>query len=167
MDLFIQCMVLCIAFTLIILPAQFKNPLSQITSYPPAIQKRVESLPQYRHILSTTKQKSVMRKISGTLLGVILLALLAWFSGKTTFNEAFTHVFILFFAVNLYDLLVLDFIVFPNSKRVVIPGTEDMIKAYKNPVHHMKGALKGVLIGGAAALLAACLVVLMAQTGLL
>ena len=45
-------------------------------------------------------------------------------------------------------------IIFPNSKKVVIPGTEDMVAEYRNPVHHVKGALKGVVIGVAAAALA-------------
>lgn len=56
------------------------------------------------------------------------------------------HVFILFSAVNLYDLLILDVIVFPNSKKVIIPGTEDMVTEYKNPAHPIKGAGKGVII---------------------
>jgi len=58
MVLFIQCIVLCVVFTLAILPPQFKNPLSQITSYPPAIRDRVASLPQYKDILAVTKKKN-------------------------------------------------------------------------------------------------------------
>jgi len=41
MVLFIQCIVLCVVFTLAILSPQFKNPLSQITAYPPAIRDSV------------------------------------------------------------------------------------------------------------------------------
>lgn len=167
MALFIQCIILCIIFTLLILIPQFKNPVSQITSYPPAIRKRVESLPQYKNSLSQTKKKSIIRKIVGTLVAVIFLALLACFSGKTTFISAFIHVFVLFFTVNMYDLIILDFLIFPNSKKVIIPGTEDMIAEYKNPLHHIKGACKGTLIGVVAAILAASLVVLIKQTGLL
>lgn len=167
MALFIQCIILCIVFTLLILIPQFKNPVSQITSYPSAIRKRVESLPQYKNSLSQTKKKSIVRKIVGTLVAVIFLALLAYFSGKTTFISVFIHVFVLFFTVNMYDLIVLDFLIFPNSKKVIIPGTEDMIAEYKNPLHHIKGACKGTLIGVVAAILAASLVVLIKQTGLL
>lgn len=164
MALMIQCIILCIIFTLLILIPQFKNPISQITSYPTAIRKRVESLPQYKNSLPQTKKKSVVRKIAGTLVAVIFLALLAYFTGKTTFISAFIHVFVLFFAVNVYDLIILDLLVFPNSKKVIIPGTEDMIAEYKNPMHHIKGAFKGILIGIVAALLAACLVLLIKQT---
>jgi len=166
MALLIQCIILCIIFSLIILIPQFKNPVSQITSYPPAIRKRVESLPQYKNSLPQTKKKSIVRKIVGTLIAVIFLAILAYYSGKTTFTSAFIHVFVLFFAVNMYDLIVLDLLVFPNSKKVVIPGTEDMVAEYKNPLHHIKGAFKGTLIGVVSAILAASLVVLIKQTGL-
>lgn len=154
MALLIQCILFCIIFTFLILPPQFKNPLSQITSYPPAIRERVASLPQYKDVLGVTKKKNIVRKISGTLIAVIILAFLAFFSGKTTFVLAFVHVFILFFVVNMYDLIICDFIIFPNSKKVVIPGTEDMVAEYKNPIHHIKGAIKGILIGTVAAALA-------------
>lgn len=154
MALFIQCIALCAVFTLLILPPQLKNPLSQITSYPPAIRARVESLPQYREVLGETRKRNVARKIIGTLIGVVVLVFLAFFSGETTFFAAFAHVFVLFFVVNMYDLLVLDLLVFPRSKRVVIPGTEDMRDEYRNPIHHIQGALKGIAIGILAAALA-------------
>ena len=158
MALFIQCIVLCIIFTILILPPQFKNPLSQITSYPPAIRSRVESLPQYKDIIGATKKNNITRKIIGTLIAVIVLVVLTNFSGKTTFVSAFIHVFILFFVVNMYDLVVFDLIVFPHSKKVVIPGTEDMVNEYRNPVHHIQGACKGIVIGVAVATLAAGIV---------
>ena len=47
MILVIECVILCIAFTLMILPAQHKDPMVMIMSYPPNIIKRVEQLPQY------------------------------------------------------------------------------------------------------------------------
>ena len=147
MLLLIQCIVLCVIFTFLILPPQFNNPLSQIASYPPTIQKRVESLPQYKNTFKTTKKKNIIRKIMGAFLGGIILAVLAFFSGKETFGSAFIHVFILFFAVNMYDLVIFDFIIFAHCKKVVIPGTEDMVEEYRNPVHHIKGAGKGVVIG--------------------
>jgi len=120
----------------------------------------VASLPQYKDILDVTKKKNIARKIIGTLMAVVALAFLAFFSGKTTFSQAFVHIFILFFIVNMYDLVVFDIIVFAHSKKVVIPGTEDMVKEYKNPIHHIKGAFKGIIIGFIAAALAAGIVVI-------
>lgn len=63
-------------------------------------------------------------------VGCALPALAAHLSGCRRFAEAFGHVFTLFFVVNLFDLLVLDWGVFCHSKRLRIPGTEDMDEAY-------------------------------------
>jgi len=60
----------------------------------------------------------------------------------------------------MYDLVILDLIVFAHSKKVIIPGTEDMVREYKNPIHHIKGACKGTIIGIIAAALAAGIVVI-------
>lgn len=79
-------------------------------------------------MLYVTKKKNIARKIIGTLVAVVALAFLAFFSGKTTFIQAFVHIFVLFFVVNMYDLFIFDIIVFAHSKKVVIPGTEDMVK---------------------------------------
>ncbi len=68
---------------------------------------------------------------------------MVYFTGKRTFAAAFFHVFVLFLVVNLYDLIVLDLIIFCHSKKLVIPGAEDMKEEYRNPMHHIIGALKG------------------------
>ena len=66
--------------------------------------------------------------------------------------------FVLFFAVNVYDLIVLDWGVFCHSRRLRIPGTEDMETEYRNPWFHLRGAAIGTVLGLTVALLAAALV---------
>jgi hypothetical protein len=160
MILFIQCIILCILFTILILPAQYRNPLTQFASYPTAIKKRIYELPQYKDFISSVEHKNWKRKILSTLLIVMLLAVIVYFSGKRTFETAFFHVFVLFLVVNLYDLIVLDLIIFCHSKKLMIAGTEDMKAEYRNPMHHIIGALKGCAIGTVVALLSASLVVI-------
>lgn len=162
MLLLIQCLILCILFTFLILPAQYRDPLSQFASYPTAIKRRVQELPQYKDFIASVEQKNWKRKILASLLGAVLLALMAYFSGKDTFATAYVHVFVLFMSVNLYDLIVLDLIIFCHSKKLMIPGTEDMKKEYRNPVHHIIGALKGCIIGTVAALISSLLVFVIA-----
>ncbi|WP_454055205.1 hypothetical protein [Clostridium sp. Marseille-Q7071] len=147
MVLIIECIILCGLFTLMVLPPLYKNPLNCIMSYPTAIRERVESLPQYQSSIKKYETKHITIKLLFTLLCIILMTVIAWASGSRTFIEAFMHIFILFFAVNLYDLFILDIWLFCHNKRVIIPGTEDMVKEYKNPVHHIKGAIIGTLIG--------------------
>ena len=57
MILSIECVILCILFTLIIMPAQYKDPMVMIMSYPPNVIKRVEQLPQYAGCFKERKKK--------------------------------------------------------------------------------------------------------------
>lgn len=97
-------------------------------------------------------------KICAVFLFAIVLGLTAYFSGAKTFSNAYIHVFMLFLAVNVYDVVVLDIGLFCHSKKVRIPGTEDMEQAYRDPWFHVIGGFKGLLIGAVTALLSACVV---------
>lgn len=158
MILLIECVVCCLIFTFVILPAQYKDPIIMIASYPPEIIQRVEALPQYKGSIKQREKSHIKKKIGGLLLFVILFSMVAYFSGCRSFGAAFIHVFTLFAAVNLYDLIVLDWGVFCHSKKLRIPGTEDMEKAYKNYGFHVRGAVIGLALGLVVALLSGCIV---------
>jgi hypothetical protein len=161
MLLFIESIILCGIFTALILPPLYRNPLSQIMNYPAAIRKRVESLPQYQGGLPQVKAKKRGQKIAFVIIAVFVFAALAYFSGQRTFISAFVHLFLLAFAVNLYDLIVLDMLIFCRDKRLRIPGTEDMEREYRSPVHHIKAAVKGTAVSVMLAAPAAGLAALM------
>lgn len=155
MILFIECIASCLLFTLLIMPAQLKDPINMIMSYPPAIIKRVEQLPEYRDNIKSRERKHIAKKIVGALFVSVILSVVAYFSGCRDFISSLIHVFILCFSVNLYDLIVLDWGYFCHSKRVRIAGTEDMDKEYKDYFFHVKGAIKGTAITLFMSLLAA------------
>jgi hypothetical protein len=144
--LLIESAILCGLFTALVLPSQYKNPLSQIANYPAAIRARVEALPQYRGSLPQVKAKKRAQKIAFVAIAMIAFAAVAHFSGKRTFGAAFVHLFSLAFAVNLYDLVVLDILIFCRDRRLRIPGTEDMEREYRSPAHHVKAAIKGTAV---------------------
>ncbi|MDR1205826.1 MAG: hypothetical protein LBL26_10170 [Peptococcaceae bacterium] len=147
LPLLIESILLCGLFTALVLPPLYRNPLSQIANYPAAIRARVEVLPQYRDILPQVKRKKRAQKIAFAAAAVFAFAAVAYFSGKRTFGAAFVHLFSLAFAVNLYDLIVLDMLIFCRDKRLRIPGTEDMERDYRNPIPHIKAAVKGTAAG--------------------
>lgn len=147
MLLLIQCIILCAVFTVIVFSSQYKDPVRYIMSYPPAIRKRVESLPQYKNVIQTKEKKHLYAKLLSVGVLSIVLAVVAFFSGVRTFSQAYFHVFMLFFAVNMYDVIVMDLGIFCHSKKLRIPGTEDMDKEYKNPWHHVRGGVFGIIIG--------------------
>ena len=153
MVLFIQCVVCCLLFTLVILPAQYKDPINMIMSYPPEIIKRVEELPQYKGTIKKREKSHISKKIAGLVFFVIILAVVAYCSGCRNFITTFFYVFTLFFVVNIFDLVVLDWGIFCHSKRLRIPGTEDMEKEYKNRWFHLRGAIIGSILGLIVALL--------------
>ena len=62
MILVIECVILCIVFTLIILPVQYKDPMVMIMSYPPNVIKRVEQLPQYAGCIKEREKKHIAKK---------------------------------------------------------------------------------------------------------
>ncbi len=158
MLLAIECMIACIIFAVIILPTQYKDPVKYIMSYPPEIRKRVESLPEYKNSIKRTEKGHILKKLVAVLVFITLLSAVAYFSGAKSFQTAFSHVFILFLAVNLFDVIVLDIGVFCHSKKLRIAGTEDMNKEYKNYLFHVKGAIKGIVLGIVISLLSASIV---------
>ena len=160
MILIIECIILCIVFTLAILIPLYKNPLSKIIDYPTAIRKKVEQLPEYKNMIGTVERRHVIIKIIGAFLIALVLAVISYLAGNKTFIQVFINTFILFFVVNLYDLIVLDIIIFCHSKKVIIKGTEDMIKEYKNPKHHIIGFFIGIGIGLFVSLLSGVIILL-------
>jgi small-conductance mechanosensitive channel len=133
-------------------------------SYPKEIRERVENLPQYKDIIEAEEKRHLAIKLIAVLIFAIVLAVVAYYSGARNFTSSFFHVFIIFFVVNIYDLIVLDIGVFCHSKRTRIPGTEDMDKEYRNPWHHIRGAVIGTVIGTVVALLSGGIVYLISLT---
>jgi amino acid permease len=151
----IQFFILCALFTLLVIPAQLRDPVSQIASYPPVIRARVMALPQYSEIFRRCVKKGVAKKIAAAALLSAVFAGIAYFSGARTFGQAFDYSFSLFLGLSLYDLYVLDLIVFRYSKRLRIQGTEDMEAEYRNPIHHIIGFAKSVAIGALVSIVSA------------
>lgn len=154
MILAIECVVISILFSLGIFIPLYRNPIGQIMSYPATIRKRVESLPQYQNSIKKQEQKHLAIKILGIFIFAMILCIIAYLSGAKTFTEVFRHVFIIFFVVNLYDLFIMDLLIFRNVKAFRIPGTEDMDKEYKECWHHVRGCFIGIGIGIVVGLLA-------------
>lgn len=158
MILFMECIMCCFLFTVMILPAQYKNPVSMIMSYPPKIRERVEELPQYKEIIKQREKAHIGKKILGLVVFTVILSAVAYFSGCRSFGTTFIHVFTLFLVVNMFDLIVLDWGIFCHSKRLRIPGTEDMEKEYKDYMFHVRGACIGTGLGLVTALLSGCMI---------
>ena len=158
MTFLIESIVLCLAFTVMVY-AMSRDPVKTVYNYPPRIQERVKSLPEYEGKIPT-KENKLTAKIGACVLFVILLALiLRYVNGCRTFMEAFKYGFLLWTIVNLFDALVLDILWFCHDPHFVLKGTEDMVEDYHDYMFH----IKGFFIGEALALIVCVLAALVVQ----
>lgn len=142
----IECIILCLIFTLMVF-VMAKDPIKTLYNYPPKIQERVKSLDMYKDKIPTTGNM-LFAKVGVSIFIVILVSLiLKYINGYNTFNEAFINSFLIWTIVNTYDAVVMDICWFCQDKRFVFKGTEDMIDEYHNYWFHIKESLIGEVIG--------------------
>ena len=138
----IEAIALCALFTLMVI-MMAKDSIKTLYNYPPKIQERVKSLPQYQGKIPTRKNKLAAKLTASVLFIVILSLILRYINGYTTFIEGFGYGFLLWTIVNAYDAVVLDICWFCHDTRFVFEGTEDMADEYHNYWFHIKGSLIG------------------------
>lgn len=142
MMIIIEAIILCIIFTLMVM-VMAKDPIKTLYNYPPKIQERVKSLPQYKDQIPTQNNK-IAAKLTASLLFIMILSLiLRYINGYTTFIDGFMYGFMLWSIVNIYDAIVLDLCWFCQDPRFVFEGTEDLVDEYHNYWIHIKGCLIG------------------------
>jgi len=128
---------------LLMILAQRINPRLFIQDYPEDIQAAVPP--------KTDAEKRLTLLIGIPFLLVMLLApffsTLSLKQAGASFGALFANAFGVVFFFNLFDLLVLDWLIFCSitPKSIVIPGTEGMA-GYKDYGFHFRGFLKGTLL---------------------
>ena len=145
MVILIESVILCAIFTLMVY-IMSREPIKTLYNYPPKIQERVRSLPEYQNLIPTQKNKLVAKIFASIIFLIILCIVLRYINGYTTFMDSFKYGFLLWTIVNLYDALVLDIIWFCHDKHFIFKGTEDMIDEYHNYWFHIKGFFIGELL---------------------
>lgn len=138
----IESLILCLAFTLAVYLIS-RDPLKELYNYPPAIRERVSSMDEYKGRIPTRKNKLIVKLLACMLFIAVISLILRFINGYTTFLKAFGYGFLLWTIVNLWDLIVLDILWFCHDKRFVIPGTEDMVRDYRDYRFHVRGFLIG------------------------
>lgn len=137
------------------------NPRLQLHNYPPAIQMVVP--PKTKEEQAKFKRMAIpsMLLLIAFLLGTVVQAYHGFHTGYLTL---FLHCFVIFFVWNLFDLLVMDWLIFctVTPKFLIIPGTGGN-PAYKDYMFHVNGSFgKGLLIAiaSAAAVAGVCFMIL-------
>lgn len=76
---------------------------------------------------------------------------MAHIAGAQSFSEALIAIYGYMIVIALFDVLVLDWILFPNIKKLRLPGTEHMDKEYHQKWFHVKAMFPMIpvfLVGG-------------------
>ena len=157
MVLAIESVVLCLLFTLMVY-GMSRDPIKQLYNYPPKIQERVRSLPEYEGKIPTQKNKLAAKLTASVLFIVILSLILRYVNGCTSFLQAFGTGFLLWTIVNLWDAIVLDILWFCHDPHYVLKGTEDMVSDYHDYWFHIKGFFIGEILAFAVCTIAAAVV---------
>ena len=160
MTILIECIIVCLIFTILAGGMTYYKPLSMINNYPKPIQDKVKDLGLIKDEQTSTSKKTIIKKIVAFILLVVILAFIVYrYNGADTFFKGFIYSYIIWTSVNWCDSILIDCIWFCHSKRVIIPGTEGM-KEYKDYWFHIKGSLIGMLYGIPACLLVGLLVLI-------
>jgi hypothetical protein len=147
MILLIECLIGIAAFSLIVVPMDLKNPLGVISDYPPAIRRRCEELGLIEKTEKRFSAKDLIRKVLAIIVLVVVAVLvMIKINHAETFRQGFFYAYIIWLSITWFDALVLDCIWFCHSKRMRIPGTEDM-KEYNDYLFHIKQSCIGTLLG--------------------
>ena len=157
MILVIESVVLCLLFTLMVY-GMSRDPIKQLYNYPPKIQERVRSLPEYEGKIPTQKNKLAAKLTASVLFIVILSLILRYVNGCTSFLQAFGTGFLLWTIVNLWDAIVLDILWFCHDPHFVLKGTEDMVSDYHDYWFHIKGFFIGEVLALAVCAIAGLIV---------
>lgn len=146
MIILIEIIILCLIFTIFAYSLSI-NPIKSLYNYPPIIQERVKTLKQYKDKIPTNKNKIITKSLVALSIIIIVSLILRYINGYTTFLESFLSSLFIWTIINIYDVIIIDIIWFCHSKSVIIKGTEDMIKSYKDYLFHIKEGIKGEVIG--------------------
>ncbi len=142
MILIIECIILCLLFTLMVYIVS-REPIKTLYNYPPKIQEKVKLLKKYKNKIPTENNKVMVKVLALIVFLGVLCLILRYINGYTTFLESFIYGYFLWTVVNLYDLIVLDIIWFCHDPFFIFEGTEDMKEEYHNYWFHIKGFLIG------------------------
>lgn len=126
-----------------------------LDDYPPDIRAKYGSMSEK----GKRVKPFVAVVVIGTMLGVLALSLVrlhAVLGRDFTFWEALASTFLVALIFNVFDLIVLDWLMFVvwTPRFIVLPGTEGLA-GYKDLGFHFRGFLKGLVFSGVMGLIGA------------
>ena len=154
MVIIIESLIGILLFTILIVPLTLKNPLLSVGDYPTAIREKCIELGLIEKREQRFTRADIIRKGAALVVFVFVFAfILKQFNGTDTLWKGFWDSYLIWLIIDWYDALILDCLWFCHSKKVRIPGTEDM-EEYRDYRFHIRQSCIGMTLG-----LPACLAV--------
>lgn len=89
-----------------------------------------------------------LKKMAAALTIALVLTLILYFvNGAENFLQGFFVSYIIWLVIDWYDCIVIDWGWVCHSRKIIIPGTEDLMDSYKDYRFHAIGSLKGMALG--------------------
>ncbi len=140
----IECVVMCVVFGVFVFGMLLVNPVSFIGDYPPEIQAQYYSSQHKEAVKEKMTVLTILRKVIAIIAFLFLFAWMAHMAGAETFADGLLFVYGYMLVLAAFDTCFLDWVLFPNIKRVRLPGTEHMDKEYHQKWFHVKAMLPEV-----------------------
>ena len=107
----------------------------------------------YLNIKVVQTKERILKKLPALIVLSILFVLLIYLSGARNFVQGFINTFLLWLAIKLYVVFVLDCLWLAHTPSAWIPGTEDMKECYQDYGFYMKSISRSLFVGILVALL--------------
>ncbi|MCD7894089.1 MAG: hypothetical protein LUG60_10370 [Erysipelotrichaceae bacterium] len=146
-----ECIIMCLIFGTFVMVMELMDPVSFVSDYPPKIQKQYYEFQHKEAQKEKITKISFIKKIIGLIAFALIFAWMAHIAGVQTFTEALIAIYGYMIVISLFDVLVLDWILFANVKKLRLPGTENMDKEYHQKWFHVKAMFPMIpifLVGG-------------------
>lgn len=143
----IETVVLTILFTIAVV-AGSQNPVDTVYDMPEPIINRCLELGLIDESRKADSPQTRRKKLCAAVVIALIMAIaLCFVNHAGNFLQGFLLSYLIWLIVDWYDCFVIDWIWVCHSKKLVIPGTEDLTDSYKDYRFHFIGSLKGMAIG--------------------
>lgn len=149
-----EILILTILFTVAVV-ADSREPLNTVYDMPKPIIDRCLELGLIDETKKADSPQTRRKKLCAALAVAVLMTLVLCFVNRAeNFAQGFGISYFVWLVIDWYDCFVIDWGWVCHSKKLIIPGTEDLVDSYKDYKFHFMGSVKGMLLG-----LPVCLIV--------
>lgn len=143
----IETLILTVLFTIAVV-AGSQNPVETVYDMPQPIIDRCLELGLIDESKKADSPQTRRKKLAAAIIIALIMALTLFFVNHAgNFLQGFLISYLIWLIIDWYDCFVIDWIWVCHSKKLIIPGTEDLVDSYKDYRFHFIGSLKGMVIG--------------------